>query len=411
MPGPILASDITFLSRQIARHRLLTPNEETLIAQRIQTTQRRLIREMLTSDFTLRGAADLLKACAKGQRRIEFTVDVTLKDTLGKDRIRAQLPHILRQIQRALRQNKPDLQTLATDDASDAACRRIWRRVIRRRRRAADLVVQSRLRMNLVAQLFRQLCQLYHGAARDNGGRIAAPVLVEQTGETRRTLYYRMKQVGRIEARYLSCKNALVVGNLRLVLSVARAYRNRSLHYADLVQEGSVGLIRAAEKFDYQRGTKFSTYATWWIREAVTHAVANQRSLIRMPRRAGNRFQRADDASAEGGPPIRSRHSRPDTVAMAAEIIGSEMPAAVSSDPVAAAETRMLKDEVGLALKTLTTRERKVVQLRYGLLDGESRSLAQVGARLCLTRERIRQIESIALGKLRVPQLECFVGA
>ncbi|MGD2078901.1 MAG: sigma-70 family RNA polymerase sigma factor [Chloroflexota bacterium] len=257
-------------------------------------------------------------------------------------------------------------------------------------------------------------------------GRLAETALAEDELSLDETdEYVRVREVGN------AARAHLIRANTRLVVSIAKKYRGRGLQFLDLIQEGNVGLMKAVEKYDYRRGNRFSTYATWWIRQAVTRALANHGRTIRIPAHLGGRisklYQVAQELEQELGrqPTAEEIAANMDLPAervrwmlrTSRQPVHLERPVGDESDaelgdfiedvelpqPAETVAQNMLTEEIGEILDQLTPREARILRLRYGLQDGESRTLKEVGEMFGLSRERIRQLEKEALRKLRHP--------
>jgi RNA polymerase primary sigma factor len=261
------------------------------------------------------------------------------------------------------------------------------------------------------------------------------------TQETPTSLRRRCQNLRRQFQDYEQVKRQLSSGNLRLVVSIAKKYRNRGLSFLDLIQEGNTGLMRAVDKYEYRRGFKFSTYATWWIRQAITRAIADQARTIRIPVHMIDVLSKLRNVSKRLLHEL-GREPTTEETAAAADIsleetrrvlnigrhpVSLDRPVGESEDssfgefiednnyesPIVSAGQSMLRDKIEGLLKTLTYREREIIRLRYGLGDGYTYTLEEVGRIFKVTRERVRQIEAKAVRKLQHPvrckQLEGFL--
>jgi RNA polymerase primary sigma factor len=251
------------------------------------------------------------------------------------------------------------------------------------------------------------------------------------TQETPKSLSNRVEFLKVVYTDYQRAKRQLSEGNLRLVVSIAKKYRNRGLSFLDLIQEGNAGLMRAVDKFEYRRGFKFCTYATWWIRQAITRAVADQSRTIRIPVHMVETMSRVRNVSRQllqdlGREPTLEETARKakTTIDEARRVLamsrypisldrpvgnsedshfGDLLPDGTAESPATGASQEMLRGRINKVLKTLSYREREIIKLRYGLGDGYSYTLEEVGHIFKVTRERIRQIEAKAVRKLQQP--------
>ncbi len=427
---------------------LLTRQEEISLARRIETTRAAFRRKLLACDYVIRSAVKVLTRVHRGELPFDRTVQVSVTDRLEKEQILGRLPHNLRTLEVLLEQNADDYRTATSKSIKMSERRAAWARLSRRRCRAVILVEELGLRtqriepmIDQLAQFSERIDQLKRQLARMKKQRRSAserrPVLVEYRNilrtlqETPMSLRHRVRDLREVYDRYQTAKRGLSEGNLRLVVSIAKKYRNRGLSFLDLIQEGNAGLMRAVDKFEYRRGFKFCTYATWWIRQAITRAVADQSRTIRIPVHMVETMSRVRNVSRMllqrlGREPSieETAHAAECTIEEARRVLamsrypisldrpvgnsedshfGDLLPDGGAESPAIGAAQEMLRTRITTVLKTLSYREREIIKLRYGLGDGYSYTLEEVGHIFKVTRERIRQIEAKAVRKLQQP--------
>jgi len=443
---------------QMANIPLLTREEEIRLAKKIELTRKRFRRNLLRSFFALEATVKTLERVHKGELPFDRTIKVSLTERLTKDQVQARMPHNLPLLRHLMQGQQADFTLLISRSApeADKAAARV--RYIRRREKMLVLVEELSLRTRRVQPLIRQLEETSRrmdqlkqqladlrrtGAPAEKIASIRHELreLMLRTLESPASLRRRSRQLRGQFRDFENVKRELSSGNLRLVVSIAKKYRNRGLSFLDLIQEGNTGLMRAVDKYEYRRGFKFSTYATWWIRQAITRAIADQARTIRIPVHMIDVLMRLRNAAKKLLQEM-GREPTTEETALAAGVtleetervldigrhpISLDRPIGEGDDgcfsefvqdkgteaPHKLANNGLLRERIEELLKTLTYREREIIRLRYGLADGYSYTLEEVGRIFKVTRERVRQIEAKAVAKLQNPvrskYLEPFV--
>ena len=449
---PKLSDDpIRLYLSQMAQIPLLTREEEVSLAKKIEVSRRRFRRSVLGCEYAMRVTVETLKRVHRGELPFDRTIKVSLTERLTKEQIQARMPHNLQTLDHLLATNRQIFKQLISRSTTPYQRKSLRVQFIRNRQKALQLVEELSLRTRRVQPLMHQLADFSRRMKeiREQLNTVQQQVPTEETQseqlqlrrelhdlmnlthESPRSLELRLKRLHRQFEDYEEVKRQLSSGNLRLVVSIAKKYRNRGMSFLDLIQEGNTGLMRAVDKYEYRRGFKFSTYATWWIRQAITRAIADQARTIRIPVHMIDVLSKLRNTQKKLLQELR-REPTTEELARRVELTVEEVkrildigrhPASldrpigesddssfgefvedVSSDnPVKIANNGILRQKIDHLLKTLTYREREIIRLRYGLGDGYTYTLEEVGRIFKVTRERVRQIEAKAVRKLQHP--------
>jgi len=443
---------------QMASVPLLSRNQEIALAKKIEHARQRFRGRLLGCHYALSHVVQILKQVHANELPFDRTIRTSLTENLEKDKILQRMPHNLRTLERLMEQNVEEFQASLDPNLPEEEHRRLRRTLRIRRRKTVTLVEELSIRTHKLQPLKRKLEQISvrmselerqiedlkgNRSAKEDKANLEKELrdLMMITLEDPLSLHKRVEIIKKRFTEYEQAKRDLSGGNLRLVVSIAKKYRNRGLSFLDLIQEGNTGLMRAVDKYEYRRGYKFSTYATWWIRQAITRAIADQARTIRIPVHMIETMSKLRNVSKK----LLQEMGREPTIEETAKAAGItveetrrvlkisrhpislDRPVGESEDsyfgdfieddgaesPVNAATHEMLKDKIEQVLKTLTYREREIIKLRYGLGDGYTYTLEEVGRIFKVTRERVRQIEAKAVRKLQHPvrsrQLEGFL--
>jgi RNA polymerase primary sigma factor len=428
---------------------LLTREEEIRLAKKIETTRMCFRRLTLASDYAAQMAVQILKQVHAGTLPFDRTMRISTAEENHKETLAARIPANLPTIERLLGRNREIFDAL---DAGPGEQKRasLLKEFEHNRRKVAVLLEECCLRTSRIQPLLRKLQgvdrkvkEIQHQlrkaekhperfdpedvqVMRDEIDGLRGMVL-----EGADDLDRRVRRIERAFLEYEQAKRDLSGGNLRLVVSIAKKYRNRGLPFLDIIQEGNTGLMRAVDKYEYKRGYKFSTYATWWIRQAITRAIADHARTIRVPvhmietmsklrtiqkhlLQELGREPTVEEIALRAKMPIEETRR---VMKVSRHPISLDRPVGESEDshfgdfiederqasPHESASSELLRQRINDVLRTLTYREREILKLRYGIGDGYTYTLEEVGRIFKVTRERVRQVENKAIRKLQHP--------
>jgi RNA polymerase primary sigma factor len=432
---------------QMGNSRLLNRQEEYAAAHRIEGARRDFRRAVLGTDYVLQAAAGMLEKVLQGRMRLEVVCEGPFSSEERKRRLVALLRPNVQTLQVLLKQNRDDFPMAVSKRTPAQQRRQVRRRMLLRRRKAIRLAEELPVRrqhLQLVLQRLRDISHRMDAVHRElkqphdptnQASRVELRKELHRfmrvAHETPATLRRQFARVAEFQHIHEITRQKLSAANLRLVVSIAKRYRNRGISFLDLIQEGNTGLLRAVDKFEPARGFKFSTYATWWIRQAISRSIADHSRTIRVPVHMLTTVNKVLDAGSRATQTRRGRPTIEDTAdeaGMSVEAarraikanrrmlsldvplgdagenyLGELLPDQRHHDPLQGINQDALKSGINEALGALNYREREIIRLRYGLSDGYAYTLSEVGRIFSVTRERIRQIESEAIRKLQQP--------
>ncbi len=433
--------------KQMGAIPLLNREKELFLAKKLEHTRNRYRRAVLSNWVIIRRLTDIFDHIRQGHLNLDPHIDVIASTGFTREHILARLPYNLRTLRKVLQNSAKEyadlLRTRSDRTRSQLQRSQFWR-LHKSITLIGELSPRTELLDSLVLELtawlddslhFQRLAQRSGRSAHDQEARLHAAKELRQRMLQAQTTPAAMAQllevIGRRRKLYQTVRGELAEANLRLVVAIAKRYRGRGLSFADLIQEGNRGLMRAVDKFEHRLGFKFGTYATWWIRQGIQRALADHARTVRVPCHQVSVLSSIERVRGE----MFAANGREPTVEQIAEKIGlgeaeTRSLRAVARQPISLTESMgddaerslsdflnddsagnpgenvdqtLLRERIAEVLRSLTPREREVIELRFGLKDGQPRTLDEVARCYGITRERIRQIEARSLLKLRQP--------
>lgn len=437
---------------------LLSRHEELRLAKKIETTRMIFRRRLLECAYASQQALGDLRAVHDGKMPFDRTMRVSTASDQHRKALTSRLHANLQTVEKLIEANVADYQAAKEPTISRADQRSLCERIECRRRRLATLIEDCCLRtsrlspclkkiqsihakmLSLQAEIERMEC---HPVGTDHEDIVVVREelegLCELVLESPQQLGHRLREIDRVFREYEQAKRDLSSANLRLVVSIAKRYRNRGMPFLDIIQEGNTGLMRAVDKYEYKRGYKFSTYATWWIRQAITRSITDHARTVRVPahvieamgkiRGVSHRF--LQEQGREPSLEELANHTEMNIDEISRILKFGKYPISLDrsitehdestfsdllEDDRALSPAHMvnqdaLRERIESVLRTLTYREREIIKLRFGIGDGYTYTLEEVGRIFKVTRERVRQVEARAIRKLQHPvRSRKFVG-